>query len=354
MSVRTNAQGRFIVDIIWPDGIRTRSRMPDEQTAGRINKKIEVAIVDEQRIWRKLRKELRLEQSQVVSFSDLADRYLKEYVNIYNRDIRVKKSRLDVLKAYYGKQSTDCLNLRSVTQFITFKKAEGVTNATVNRYIALLKHMGTWACEREIVESNPFSKLGKLEEVEWIGTRPDDALIEKVFEKIDFRVIPIFWFMRETGCRKGEAISLKSSQIDFSGQIVTFHGKTKSGKSRQVPLTDKALWAVQALPPQGSTVFYHPEYLSPYTGDGLSWFWDRARGSIKLRPHDLRHAFAIRLAEDGCPMHYISEIMGHHSIEFTRRRYARFSPESASRAVLRVLQGRKAEPAWALAQNWHS
>ena len=57
-----------------------------------------------------------------------------------------------------------------------------------------------------------------------------------------------------------------------------------------------------------------------------------------LRIHDLRHAYAIKLAESGCPMHFISEVLGHSSTEFTRKRYARFSPESASRAVLRVLE----------------
>ena len=320
--------------------------MPDNKTAIHINKKIEVAIVDEERIWRKLRKEFRLEQNQIVTFSDLADRYLKEYVNAYNRDIRVKSSRLDVLKEYFSRQSVDCLNPRSVTQFINSKKSAGVKNATINRYLAVLKHMGTWACDQEIFELNPLAKFDKLEEVEWVGTRPDDSLIDEIFAKINPRVIPVFWFLRETGCRKGEAISLKSSQIDFARQIVTFHGQTKSGKSRQVPLTEKALWSVQALPDCGAeTVFYHPEFLKPYTGDGLSWFWDKARGSIQLRPHDLRHAFAIRLAEDGCPMHYISEVLGHYSLEFTRKRYARFSPESATRAVLRVLQGRKAAQA---------
>ena len=55
------------------------------------------------------------------------------------------------------------------------------------------------------------------------------------------------------------------------------------------------------------------------------------------------NAYAIKLAEEGTTMHFISEVLGHHSSEFTRMRYARFSPGSASRTVLRVLQGRKAE-----------
>ena len=40
-------------------------------------------------------------------------------------------------------------------------------------------------------------------------------------------------------------------------------------------------------------------------------------------------------------MHYIREVLGHHSIDFTRKHYARFSPDSASKNVLRVLEGRK-------------
>jgi integrase len=59
------------------------------------------------------------------------------------------------------------------------------------------------------------------------------------------------------------------------------------------------------------------------------------------RERHKRHAYGIKLAELGCEMHFISEVMGHHSIDFTRRMYARFSPQSASRAVLRVLQGGK-------------
>jgi integrase len=53
------------------------------------------------------------------------------------------------------------------------------------------------------------------------------------------------------------------------------------------------------------------------------------------------HAFAIKLAEAGCEMHFISEVLGHHSIDFTRKQYAKFSPQSATRAVLRGLEGGK-------------
>lgn len=350
MSVRVNNQGIYIVDTRWPDGLRTRPKMPDQTTAERINKKIEVAVVDEERIWRKLRKELRLEQGKILTFTDLADQYLSQYVKSYNRDIRVKESRLDVLKSFYSKERIESMGPHSVARFVTFKRKAGAKNATINRYLAAVRHMMTWAIGQGILESSIFGRIEKLNEQEWVGTRPDEALIDAIFNRIDSRVLPIFVFLRETGCRRGEAIGLRPGQIDYARQVISIHGDTKSGRSRQVPLTDKCLWAVQALPLHGSTVFYHPEFLKPFTGDGLGWFWDKARGDSKLRIHDLRHAFAIRLAEDGCPMHFISEVMGHHSVDFTRKRYARFSPDSSSKAVLRVLQGRKA----AEAQNGHA
>lgn len=341
MSIRQTKSGEYFVDVTWPDKMRTRRFMPDEKTANHINSKITVAIVDEERIWRKLRKSLFLDENQITSFSDLADRYLAEYVQAYNRDIRVKKSRLEVLKERFNGKSADCINLQEIGRFIAAKKKDGAKNATINRYIALLKHMVTWAIGQGIFESNPITSLEKMNEPEWIGARPDESTIDGILGRVDSRVVPIFWFMRETGCRREEAISLTLPQIDFSRQEVIFHTNTKSGRSRKVPLTEKGLWAVQALPSACKTVFYHPEYLKPWTGDGLALYWEKARGDSKLRMHDLRHAYAIKLAEDGCQMHFISEVMGHHSIEFTRRRYARFSPESASRAVLRVLQGRK-------------
>jgi integrase len=183
-----------------------------------------------------------------------------------------------------------------------------------------------------------------LEEIEWVGERPDESVVDAIFAKLKPCLVPVFTFIRETGCRRGEAISLQPGQIDFARAVITFHSNTKNGKSRQVPLTEKALCAIAAMPRNGETVFYHPDTLKRWTGDAIDYRWEKAREAVgsTLRVHDLRHAYGIKLAEQGCPMHFISEVMGHHSVDFTRKHYARFSPESASRAVLRVLERSKA------------
>ena len=137
------------------------------------------------------------------------------------------------------------------------------------------------------------------------------------------------------------ALSLRHSQINLNvdPRAVVFWDNTKNGKFRQVPLTKAAIGAIKAMPKASEYVFYHPESMTR---------WGTCRDPKRGRQRDIRgcgfnlsHAYGTRPAEKGVPMHFISEVMGHHSFDYTRKQYARFSPESASRAVLRVLEGGK-------------
>ena len=343
MKIRERRSGVFRIDFRWPDGQRTRRDMPDFPAAAKLAKKIEVAMADEDRIWRKLRKELRMGTESIVTFADLADMFFAQHVQPNNRDARTSASRLSILKAHFGNQPIDALTPRHAAAFFAAKRRDGASNATVNRYRSLLSKMFSWAIEQEIVEVSPFGKLTKAKEPRPPLERPSDEAIDAVFAKLHPSLLPIYVFLRDTGCRRGEAVVLRHHQVDYANQAITVQ-KTKNGRQRQVPMTDNCLWAVQALPRLGETVFYHPGTMRPFLPDTVTKIWDRARvGITHLRVHDLRHAFAIKLAEGGCPMHHISAVLGHDSsIQFTRDYYADFSPESSSREVLRVLQGRKA------------
>jgi len=343
--------------------------MPDKESAIALNRKIKVAIADEDRIWRSLRKALRLDRSQIYFVGDLVKRYMDQYVATYNIDIRHKSSRLATFASFMGAVSVDKINISAVSRFLAMIKQSGRSNATVNRYREIIAHMIRWATDQGIFEINPLIKLQKLDEPEYCTARPDERTIDAVFNEIDSKVRPIFCFLRETGCRKGEAISLKPEQIDYSRQVVTFHTssrlgtRTKSGKIREVPLFPDALTAIQTALTYNQTavsnVFYrHFEgCVEPWRDRTLDRFWELARNRAAivnpiiaencrtLRIHDLRHAYAIDLAEAGCPMHFISKVLGHHSVAFTEKRYARFSPNSAAQGVRMALEnGTKRAP----------
>ena len=88
----------------------------------------------------------------------------------------------------------------------------------------------------------------------------------------------MFTLLRETGCRREEALSLKPSQIHLSGNppVVVFRDNTKNGKSRQVPPTGKAVDAIKKMPKIASNyVFYHPESLTRW--HDCRKLWENAR-----------------------------------------------------------------------------
>ena len=54
--------------------------------------------------------------------------------------------------------------------------------------------------------------------------------------------------------------------------------------------------------------------------------------------HTLRHTFASWLVQDGTPLYTVAELMGHTTLEMTRR-YSHLAPDSFRQATL-SLQGR--------------
>lgn len=190
-----------------------------------------------------------------------------------------------------------------------------------------------------------------------------DTILDEIFAELDPRVVPLFTFIRETGCRREEALSLRWPQIEPDYRTVVFTGRTKSGKSRRVPLTRRAVAAIKRMPrlPESNYVFYHPDSETRWNECRKPWVQAReAAGHEWVQVKDMRRAFGIRLAEAGCPMHFIQAVLGHASVTTTERYYARFSPESASRAVLDFLEpDRKMaqtqdELSHKVAQKWHT
>jgi integrase len=337
------SRGVWIVDLPWPDGIRKRIGMPDEKKANEISLRFQAARVDG--TWPELRKKLNMdERGQSMTFKEFGELYLEEYVKSYNRAYKAKASRIRILGQKLDRIPVESLQSQNVTGYVNWRKSKGVKNRTINRDLIVLGHMLSWGVREHYLDRNPLPEIQKLKEIQWVGQRPTDEIVDAIFAKLDERVVPLFTFLRETGCRREEGLSLKHPQIVLTTDppVVVFSDNTKNGKDRQVPLTAKAISAIKAMPRASKYVFYHPESLTRW--DTARKVWEEAReeaGYRWLRIHDLRHAYGIKLAERGCPMHFISEVMGHHSVDFTRRQYARFSPESASRAVLRLLEGGK-------------
>jgi integrase len=330
--------GRIIVDTIWPDGKRTRRRAMDERQAKDLDIRIRSSRIDG--TWRELRKTLNAEHAAGMTLKEVAEIYSSQYVKTKNRDQRSKKSRLSILVSVLGNPLLADIDLTAAHRFAT-KRCKTVSARTVNRDLAVLRHLLEWARKHGLIERNPLQDWERLAEQPFEGQRPYEEYIDQIFEHLREDVAPLFTFLRETGCRREEGLALKWTQVDLRNKGVTFF-KTKSGRPRTVPLTQDAIAAIKSMPRTSKTpyVFYHPASLTRWSEAKDPWEEAReAAGYPRLRIHDLRHAYAIKLAEAGVPMEVISEMLGHHSVDFTKKHYAKYAPTWAGKTVLAALEG---------------
>lgn len=106
--------------------------------------------------------------------------------------------------------------------------------------------------------------------------------------------------------RRGEIVAMRWEDIDFETQ--TLHIPiTKTGDSRDIPLSDKAVEIIRDLPSDNPRVF-------PISANVLHLAWERLKrrvGIDDLHFHDLRHEAISRFFERGLSMPEVALISGH-------------------------------------------
>jgi integrase len=122
-------------------------------------------------------------------------------------------------------------------------------------------------------------------------------------------------------------LGLRWDRIDFNRRVALL-GDTKNGESRGVPLTRRALAALQSV---RSVREYNWRRQKAYTDDGpfsrvdasvIRHSFMRARdkaGMPDLRFHDLRHEATSRLFEKGLNTMEVASVTGHKTLSMLRR-----------------------------------
>jgi integrase len=226
-------------------------------------------------------------------------------------------------------------DLQNVTTWIIekwkSKRKEEVKPATVNRELALLKHMFTKAIEWGKVKDNPARKVkllkGEIKRVRFL--MPDE--IRTLLSNCADHLRPIVTVALHTGMRKGELLSLQWDQVNFEQKIITLED-TKNRERRDVPMNETVRTTLMGMERKGSHIFCN--------GSGETFLnvrrsfetAVRKSGIEDFRFHDLRHTFASNLVMEGIDIMTIKELMGHKDLTMTLR-YSHLAPNHKMRAV---------------------
>lgn len=144
---------------------------------------------------------------------------------------------------------------------------------------------------------------------------------------------PVWRLMANTGLRRAEAQQLKWTDVGKAElRVLSSEGaRTKSGKWRQVPLSDGAQDALKALRKMtGSTGYVLPRMQSRSLTRAFGKALDRAGLDGSL--HCLRHTFCAHLVSQGVPLRTVQVLAGHANMTTTER-YAHLAPGHLRDAV---------------------
>lgn len=245
------------------------------------------------------------------------------------------------LLPHWGSTQLGDITRHSVKAWAAELIDDGLSNATVNRNIALLSASLTAAADADIIPANPALRL-KLGLTENPSERTLDRdeqhqLFDALSTDLDRALVAV---LLGTGCRWGEAIALTAQRVDLVDQSVRYRQAwdvanrdlithTKGKKRRTVPfapwvgeyLTDR----VEAMPEgylfaddAGTPLDYsnwHARHWSPaIESSGLN-----SSGRDRATIHTLRHTYATEQLEAGLSLAEIADLLGHKNIATTER-----------------------------------
>ena len=219
--------------------------------------------------------------------------------------------------------------------------ASGTSEKTVNRRLAVLSRMMTWAHQREWLARKPHipkfkEKVGRLR---WQTPEEEDTMIRLLTEGGRDDLAQLVAVLADTGCRRSELLELEWENVD--GTWIRLW-ETKGGTSRSIPLTKRAQEILNDR--HAGRAGNHGPF-SMINPRDLEYHWNKARKAMGLEedkgftPHCLRHGCASRLAQAGVPLLTIKELLGHQKIETTLI-YAHLAPKNLEDAVRLLEVGR--------------
>ena len=211
----------------------------------------------------------------------------------------------------------------------------GLSGHSINTYLRSIRAFWSWLVEEEIIDFNPFSKLRIPKAPRKVITAFSQPQIESLLNAIStstngYRDSVILLMLLDTGLRINELINLRLDNVWLEEGLVKVVGK--GNKERLVPIgrqIRKLLWRYihkyrsQPAMPNLNNLFLNSEGkpLTKNRLDSLMQHYGKKAGlaGVRCSPHTLRHTFAISYLRNGGDVFSLQRILGHSSLEMTRR-----------------------------------
>ncbi|MBX3646211.1 MAG: site-specific integrase [Rhodocyclaceae bacterium] len=240
------------------------------------------------------------------------------------------------LDQYLGDKLLPDINRVLIDRIIAARLAGGVSNASVNRTMQVVRVI----LRRAVTD---WEWLDKTPKFRWLPepTRRIRWLTREEAQRL-IAVLPVHLaamtrFSLETGLRRANVTGLRWSQVDLVRKCAWIHAdQAKARKPIPVPLSAAAIEVVR------EQIGKNLEFVFTYLGKPVKQVntkaWGKAlkaAGIEDFRWHDLRHTWASWHVQAGTPLYALQELGGWESPEMVQR-YAHLSSEHLAGYVERV------------------
>ena len=263
-------------------------------------------------------------------FRDFAEVYLgyaRDNKKSWDRDVQSLKH----LLLFFGNRRLNQISSFLIEHYKSERKTK-VKPATVNRELSLLKHMLNLAIRWGKAGTNPARDVRPFKEERGPIRVLSSDECERLIEACPDYFRPIVIVALYTGMRKGEILGLRWTMVDFERGLVHVE-KSKSGKTRSVPMHERLVEMFKGLKRNGEFVF-SIDGKKPRKDIRKPFEKAQAEAGIypRCRFHDLRHTFGSHLRRNGVDLVTVKELMGHSRIETTMK-YMHSFPKQKDEAI---------------------
>lgn len=272
--------------------------------------------------------------SNNITLSDIFDSFIlfKESQNISERTIKEYKAMISKF-LMFSKNSLDEKCLLNAT-LMYFKELSNKSADTYNNHFKNLHCFLNWCIKHSFIEYNPIIKLGyKKKKANFRAKDIKLDILRDLLNKMDLKTYKglrdytIVLISLDTGVRPNELLNTLKSDFNFkSNELIIRQEVSKTNQQRLLPLSNIVSDTIQKLisvtPKEwrGNYVFYTVDGL-PLTSNRWSKIICNYSKQIgyHISAYNLRHYFALNFLRNGGNIFSLQIIMGHTSLDMTKR-----------------------------------
>lgn len=263
-----------------------------------------------------------------------------------------RKSIASVWVEAVGDVAIERLGPELVERYKAKRLEAGAKPATINRGVAMVKHMAglaarskwPWMTRERALAIREVGMLkeppGRQRPIKPAELKAIMAAFQRTDARFARRVVAATLL---TGCRLGEIVSLRDANVNLAKHEIDL-SETKQNRNHQIVVTAPLATLVKesrADRPKGLDVVFPNSHGKAYTVSGFSKHFahvaERA-GVPDITFHDLRRHVGTLLINSGERLEVVSKLLGHSNVAVTQRSYAHLATEATRGAFNKLAE----------------